>query len=182
MPPPRLACNRGKAKRTQRHRACASARSAATSENSKHKACIPFPFSSTRPFAEPAHDRIDPSRCGIAIVRRLWPATRPATAVARNVGSSSRAGTRDAEAAGANARPGAWKSAAHACVNHQAILKFEFFIGVGLKSRVVLPPTLTTATGVSGCVPGGFRTFAGVKVHSLKRAKPAKAGDAKSTV
>ena len=90
---------------------------------------------------------------------------------------------RDAEAAGANARPGARDAAAHAPgLSRPAVLNRDFFLGVGLKSGVVLPPTFTTATGVSGCVPGGFRVFAEVKVRSLKRANPAKAGDAKSTV
>ena len=99
-----------------------------------------------------------PRSCGARSLRRARPQPQRVTP-----GRQAVLAQRGAEAAGANARPKAWKSTTHAGPNHQAISKCDFFIGVGLKSRVVLPPTFTTATGVSGCVPSGFRIFAGLK-------------------
>ena len=182
-PRPRLACGRRKAKRTQRHRPCPSARSPAHSEKQQTESMqsIPVPralrHSRSLSMIASTHADAASRSCGARGLRRARPQQQGVTPARQAV-----LGQRQAEAAGANARPGAGDAAPHAGPNHRAISSPDFFIGGGLKSGVVLPPTPATATDVSGCVPGGFCAFAGVKVTSLKRANLAKAGDAKSTV
>ena len=184
MPRPRLACGRDKAQANpatsvQRER---SIRRDQRKQQTERMQSIPVSrarrHSRSRPMTAATDSDAVLQSCGACGLRRTRPQPQRVTP-----GRQAVLAQRDAETVGAKARPGAWDAAAHAPgLSRPAVLNRDFFLGVGLKSGVVLPPTFTTATGVSGCVLSGFGAFAGVRVKLLKRANPAKAGDAKSTV